>query len=133
MSTWQNNNSKFPPIANVISSYLFLGFINSTRYELYLVEWVLNPFRKWLGTSITMGDCSEGIPIDVTQGSESHKEITMKTWCRWTFVNLNQTLGSLISGGSLSEYLKHNKFWKIFSGNDQSNQYNYRCTIKFKV
>lgn len=46
------------------------------------------------------------------------------------FVNLDQTLGSLLSEGSLSAYLKLSTIWKRFTGYSHSNS---RCMINLKV
>lgn len=45
------------------------------------------------------------------------------------FVNLDQTSGSLMPGGSLSAYLKHIGFGEKFPGSNNSHS---RCSIKLK-
>lgn len=71
--------------------------------------------------------------------SEGHGSLKVSMWgskdknknqMQIDFVNLDQSLGSLLSEGSLSAYLKHSTIWKRFTGYNHSNS---RCTIKLEV
>lgn len=42
------------------------------------------------------------------------EEMRMKIQVQIDFVNMNQTLGSLMPGGSFSIYLKHSTIWASF-------------------
>lgn len=74
---------------------------------------------------------SEGVPAGI-QGRKLQRGKNENS-VQIDFVNLNQNLGSLMPGGSLSAYLKHSKSGKLSPGNNQSNRSNSRCTIKLKV